>query len=268
MPAERYTHGHHTAVVNAHATRTAQNSAAFLLPHLSAGQRLLDVGSGPGSITTDLAMLVDPGEVVGVDQGPEMVERGRALALERGVGNARFERGDAYELAFDDASFDVVYSHQLLQHLARPVEALVEMRRVLRPGGLVAVRDADYATMVHAPHDARLDRWLELYHQVARSNGGEPDAGRYLRAWVLRAGFTEEVTTASVWCYADADACAFWGETWASRVTEGSFAERAVEGGFATTEELADLADAWRAWALRPDAYFAFIHGEVRARKR
>ncbi len=63
------------------------------------------------------------------------------------------------------------------------------MRRVRRPGGIVAARDSDYAAMTWFPADPRLDRWLALYHEVARANGGEPDAGRRLLAWAHAAGF-------------------------------------------------------------------------------
>ena len=264
---ERYTHGHHAAIVASHAQRTAENSAGFLLGHLEAGQRLLDVGCGPGSITVDLAELVAPGPVIGVDREPAVLEGARRLAAERGLANLTFEPADTYSLPYPDDHFDVVYAHQVLQHLVDPVAALVEMRRVLRPGGVLAVRDSDYATMTHAPHEPLLDRWLELYHQVARSNGAESDAGRHLKAWVLAAGFPEPVTTASAWWYSDEAGCASWAELWAVRITEGAFADQARDAGLSTTEELADLAAAWRAWARRPGAFFAFLHGEVLAWK-
>lgn len=267
MTSERYTHGHDPAVRAAHSARTAADSAGFLLPHLSSGLRLLDVGCGPGSISTDLAELVAPGKVVGVDASLDVLEYARNLAASREVDNVVFQQSDAYHLGFDDNSFDVVYSHQVLQHLARPVEALIEFKRVLRRGGLLAVRDADYGTMVHAPFDPRIQRWLELYHVVACSNGGEPDAGRLLRRWVLEAGFDELSTSAAAWCYADPLTTRTWAHQWASRVTEGAFADAAIRTGAAHKDELYELANAWIGWAEQPAAFFAFLHGEVLARK-
>src|SRR5690349_25086699 len=106
--AEHYTHGHHETVLRSHIWRTALNSAAYLLPHLQQGMSILDVGCGPGTITVDLAELVAPGRVVGIDSSPEVVEQARAHAAERGVTNVEFRVGDAYALEFADGEFDVV----------------------------------------------------------------------------------------------------------------------------------------------------------------
>lgn len=263
--AERYTHGHHQVIVSSHARRTAANSAAFVLPHLRPGMRLLDIGCGPGSITVDLAAVVAPGEVVGIDREPTVLDGARALAAARGLANTQFEPADVYDLPFEADRFDVAYAHQVLQHLARPADALAEARRVLQPGGLLAVRDSDYGTMVHAPREPGLDRWLELYHQVTAANGAEADAGRYLKGWVEQAGFEDVVATASTWCYSDDEARRGWAELWAVRITEGAFADQAISGRLSDADELAQLAASWRAWAARPGGFFAFIHGEVLA---
>lgn len=261
-----YTHGHHESVLRSHRWRSAQNSAAYLLPHLRPGQDLLDVGCGPGTITVDLARLVAPGRVVGVDRVEEPLAAARADAAAHGVANVTYATGDAYRLDHPDESFDVVHAHQVLQHLADPVAALAEMRRVCRPGGRVAARDADYAAMAWFPADARLDRWLALYRAVARANGGEPDAGRRLLSWARAAGFAEVAPSASVWCFATPEDRAWWGGTWAERVTASSLADQVAERGLATRDDLADLADAWTTWSRRDDAWFAVPHGEVRCR--
>ena len=263
---ETYLHGHHASVLRSHGWRTAANSAAYLVPHLRPGMDLLDVGCGPGTITVDLARLVAPGKVFGIDLASEVLEAPRRQADEQGVHNVTFASGDVYGLALPDDSVDVVHAHQVLQHLADPVAALIEMRRVTRPGGLVAVRDADYAVMTWWPSDPRLDRWLEIYRATARASGGEPDAGRRLLGWAQSAGLTDVTVSADAWCFATPEERAWWGGTWAERATASSFAHQAVAHGMTSPEELAGVAEAWRAWARAEDGFFVVVHGEILAR--
>ncbi len=260
---DTYSHGHHESVLRSHTWRTAENSAGYLLRHLRAGLDLLDVGCGPGTITADLGARVAPGRVVGIDRADDVIDQATALA---GV-NVSFATGDVYALDFADASFDVVHAHQVLQHLTDQVRALTEMRRVLRPGGLVAVRDSDYAGFVWAPRDPLLDRWNELYHQIARRNDAEPDAGRFLLGWAQSAGFTDIAAGSSTWTFSEPEDRAWWGGLWADRVEQSSYAKQALAYGFSDRAELAAIAGAWRRWAEQPDGYIAVLHGELLARR-
>ncbi|WP_059010986.1 methyltransferase domain-containing protein [Streptomyces specialis] len=266
MPEAVYTHGHHESVLRSHRWRTAENSAAYLLPELRPGLSLLDLGCGPGTITADLAGRVAPGPVTAVDHAPDILPAARAEAAARGLTTVRFATADAHALDFPDDSFDVVHAHQVLQHLGDPVRALREARRVCRPGGVVAARDADYAAMTWYPLLPGLDEWLALYRRVARENGGEPDAGRRLLSWARAAGFTDVTATASVWCFATPEDRAWWSALWADRTTESSYARVAVDGGHATRADLERLADAWRAWGAHDDAWFTVLNGEILCR--
>lgn len=258
-----YTHGHHTSVLRSHSARTAQNSAGYLLSRLRSGIRLLDVGCGPGSITLDFARLVWPGEVIGLERSETALEVGRAAAERAAIANAQFLVGDVYELEFDDDCFDVVHAHQVMQHLSDPPAALREMHRVCKPGGVIAIRDADYSAMSWYPASAGLARWMELYVQVARANGGEPDGGRHLLAWAHAAGLQHIEPSATVWCYATPEQREEWGHTWAERVTKSEFASQAIAAGFAEQAELEQLARSWREWSAEPDGWFTIPHGEL-----
>jgi SAM-dependent methyltransferase len=171
-----------------------------------------------------------------------------------------------YALDFADDSLDVVHAHQVLQHLSDPVAALAEMRRVTRPGGLVAARDSDYAAFTWAPDAPLLDRWLALYHQLAERNQGEADAGRYLLGWAQQAGFGAVTASSSTWTFADPESRAWWGGLWADRVQQSAFAEQAKSYGLSDDAELASIADAFRAWAADPAGFFVVLHGEILAR--
>ena len=259
-----YLQGHHDSVLRSHRWRTAENSAGYLLTHLRPGMRVLDVGCGPGTITRDFGSLVGPeGEVLGVDNAADVV----AQAAEGcGLPQVRFAVGDVMRLDLPDGAFDVVHAHQVLQHLADPVAALREMRRVTRPGGLVAVRDADYAAMTWHPAVPALDRWLEVYRAAARAHSAEPDAGRRLLGWAQAAGFAEIVPSASAWCFATPEDREWWGGMQADRIVASRIAGEAVDRGLCRAEELADMAAGWRAWASTEDGWFAVLHGELLCR--
>lgn len=264
--ADPYTHGHHESVLRSHSWRTAGNSAAYLLDELRPGQRLLDVGCGPGTITLDLARRVAPGQVTGIDVSPEVLAAAEQLRVRQGIDNAVFEAGDAYTLSFDSGSFDVIHLHQVLQHLSDPVRALRELQRVLAAGGVLAARDADYAGFIWSPVDPLLDRWLVLYHELCTRNGGEADAGRLLLRWAREAGFTDVTVTSSTWTFADPASRAWWGGLWADRVSQSAFAEQALAAGLSDRGELASIAAAWRRWAEVPDGVFVVPHVEILAR--
>ena len=260
-----YLHGHHESVLRSHRWRTAENSAAYLLPRLSPGQSLLDVGCGPGTITCDLAALVAPGRVTALEQTEEALSLARAEVAKRGVANVDFMVGDVHDLLdIADGQYDVVHAHQVLQHVIDPLRALAEMRRVAKPGGVVAVRDSDYGGFVWAPAVAELDEWRALYHRLAREAGGEPDAGRWLFALAHSAGFTEVAASSSTWCFATAEDRSWWGGLWADRIMQSTFAERARAVGV-TDGDLARIADGWRRWAAADDAWFSVLHGEILA---
>lgn len=268
-PRDAYTHGHHDSVLRSHRWRTAENSAAYLLPHLREGLSVLDVGCGPGTITVDLARTVAPGVVTGIDTSAKVLEQARSFAADQGVRNVTFVEADVYELPFDDDAFDIVHAHQVLQHVSDPVAALREIRRVTRPGGIVAVRDADYAAMAWYPESEALTEWNELYHEVAAANHAQPDAGRRLLSWVRAAGFGDDAITpsAGVWCYATEADRAWWGDLWAERCLSSQFGIQARSTGLADDVALEELAAGWREWAKEPDAWFTITHGEVLARK-
>ncbi|MQY06396.1 methyltransferase domain-containing protein [Actinomadura macrotermitis] len=258
-----YTHGHHRTVLSSHRWRTVENSAAYLIPHLRPGAAVLDVGCGPGTITAGLAGRVAPGGVTAVDAAEGVLAEAARAAAEQGVQNVRFAVADVHALEYPDDSFDVVHAHQVLQHVADPVQALREMRRVCRPGGVVAARDADYGGMFWHPAPAAMAPWRDIYYKVARGNGGEPDAGRRLLGWARQAGFTDIASSADIWSYATPEEREWWSESWGGRMIHSAMADQAVAGGHATRAELESAYAGWKEWAAAEDGWFAVPHGEI-----
>jgi SAM-dependent methyltransferase len=237
-----------------------------LLPHLRPGDRLLDVGCGPGTLTADLAEAVSPGSVVAIDVSRSVVDEAASHARDRGVGNISFRVGDFRHAGLSDGMFDVVHAHQVLQHLADPVGALAAMAGLARPGGIVAVRDSDYGAMTWSPADDALERWREVYVAVARHNGAEPDAGRWLLPWAHSAGLGDAQHGSSTWTFATPADRTWWCDLWADRCLTSSFARQAIDYGITTEAEMSRLAGGWRRWGQHPDGVFVVPHGEVLAR--
>ncbi|KAG5984975.1 hypothetical protein E4U55_002382 [Claviceps digitariae] len=264
-----YTHGHHASVLRSHTWRTAVNSAGYLLPYIQSHMTILDIGCGPGTITVDLCAYVPEGRVIGLERGATVLDQARAYATEKGVQNVQFIEGDANSLRYADNTFDIVVCHQVLQHVNDPVGILYEMRRVAKPGGLVAVRESDYGSFTWYPEVEGMDRWHSLYRAVARHNGGEPDAGRMIHAWAKKAGFSAPsiTCTASSWCYSTREEIEWWSELWAERTVASSFADTAIKAGLATKEYLDTVADTWRRWGKEDDAWFSVLSGEIICRK-
>jgi ubiquinone/menaquinone biosynthesis C-methylase UbiE len=227
---------------------------------------LLDVGCGPGTITADLAALVAPGTVTAVEISAPALDTARTEASRRGQDNIEFRVADVMALDFPDATFDVVHAHQVLQHLADPIGALAQMRRVCRPGGVVAARDGDYAGFVWFPVIPELDEWLGLYRRLAADNGGQPDAGRRLLSWARAAGFADITPTSSTWCLSTTEDRTWWGETWAERIVRSDIARQAVRSGAATEDDLRGMAQGWRDWIASEDGWFSVLHGEILCR--
>lgn len=262
--SEKYTHGHHASVVAAHAVRRASEAAAFVLPQLKSPMRLLDFGCGPGTITVDLAEhLLPDGSVVGIDSSEEVIDQAQSNADEKGVTNIEFAVNSVYDTGYSDDSFDAAYAHQVLQHLSEPVRALNEVRRILRPGGICAVREVDWGASAIWPPDERLARFLEVYYKVAERNGGDAHAGRRVKQWFTEAGFSDLTVTTSTWTFSDENGLKWWGEQWAVRILRSDLAKRAVEYGIATESELAEISQGWLDWVDAEGAFFAFMQVEV-----
>ncbi|KAJ5101331.1 hypothetical protein NUU61_003553 [Penicillium alfredii] len=258
-----YTTDHSTSVLSTHSWRTVTNSAPYLLPHLQPYMSILDVGCGPGSISIDLAQRVPSGHVIGVEYVSDPLDGARELASAAGVKNISFQVGDIHDLPFPENTFDVVHAHQVLQHIADPVQALHEMRRVAKPGGIVAARES--AGLTWYPDSEGIATWKDMTERMQRGKGGNPHPGRMIHVWAEKAGFSRESIkkSAGSWCFSTPDERAYWGGSMEARARSSGFAKTAVEEGFARQEELDMIAAGWRAFVEDEDAWFGLLHGEI-----
>ena len=168
---EMYTPGHSRNATDFMAARSFASHGGFFAPHLEPGLSVLDCGCGPGSITLGIGDRVAPGQVVGVDDGITQIEV--ATARGTGVPNVSFRVANCYSLPFEDNTFDRVFSHALLEHLAEPARAVREMWRVLKPGGVVGVCSPDWGGFILSPPSATLTEAVAAYTALQSRNGGD-----------------------------------------------------------------------------------------------
>ena len=169
-------------------------AAAFASLKLRAGLRVLDIGCGTGDQLRIIAPLVDPGSAVGVDLSATLIARARQRA-DADQGNVSFQVGDACGLPFADATFDRVVANQILLHLADPWRAVAEMRRLLVPGGLLAIGEWDWDSTCIALTDRDLGRRFTHLLCDQMSNGL---IARELTWQLERHGFRDVAVTPQV----------------------------------------------------------------------
>jgi SAM-dependent methyltransferase len=242
-------------------SRDAQTFVPFLLPHLLPGLDVLDAGCGVGSIALDLAPKIAPGRIVGIDADPEQIEVARSTAAERKIENAEFHVASVYELPFEDETFDAAYANAVLMYVSDRVRALGEIRRVVRPDGLVAVSDDDLATVVISPERPELELGRRIFEMAVVHEGGNPRYSRHLRTLMLEAGFarTQGVALAPE-VYGDLESTRWFAEFAVGLFGAESMAEVIVGEGWATREELDAMLAAFPEWAELPDAFVAWLY--------
>ncbi|KAF2797505.1 S-adenosyl-L-methionine-dependent methyltransferase [Melanomma pulvis-pyrius CBS 109.77] len=267
--------GHPPAQPILHEVRTAETSAAHLLPKLQAMKEsnphltLLDVGSGSGTISVSFAKLIPDGHVTGIDLNPNILGRARAVAETAGVKNIEFQEGSVYKLPFADETFDITFCHQVLVHIGTPWDALHEMLRVTKRGGIVAAREGDYETESLWPEHPELSKFHKLMAGLMSAGGGTPTAGRQLLSWALKAGversqITLSYGTTSYSTPSDRKICS---QGLSDQLRGGSLRTKALKFGLGTETDFEEMAKAWEEWATRDDATLAMLQGEILVQK-
>jgi len=263
MPTpNRYMPGYTPRIVSFMTRRSAETHAAFFLPHLRAGMRLLDCGCGPGTITRGLAARVAPGEAVGVDLEASQLELARKEP--NSPPNLRYVQAGVYELPFPDGHFDAVFAHALFEHIAEPVRAAREIRRVLKPGGVAGLCSPDWSGFIFAPPDADLESAAMLFRRIQESHGGNTIAGRCLGRWLLEAGFADVKLSARYECPED---LAVMGDFLHDRLERAPREDDIFKQRWTDAASLDRMLQAIRTWEKRPDGMFAlaWVHAMARA---
>lgn len=254
--SEQYTLRGDPMVARTLMKRRADEAAKFLLPFLQPGMRLLDCGCGPGAITLGLSEVVAPGEVVGVDQDIDQTQSVQEQAKQNNLQNLHFKRGNVYELPFPDDTFDAVFSNALFCHLQSPERALQEIRRVLKPTGLLGLRDTDLDGLLYAPANPLIDKYWQLYIDLIKHNGGNLCVGKELPALLHQAGFTRMNVSTSFETTATPERVRRF-ENFGKTLWQGSVGQPLINLGWVNSTEQMLITEAFTEFSQSPGAFIA-----------
>jgi ubiquinone/menaquinone biosynthesis C-methylase UbiE len=279
MSQSTYAPGHHPAVTSNHTIRTATHDASFLLPYLKPSHHILDVGCGPGTITSGFAAHVPQGSVTGIDLSPDVISQARSLA--DGVPNVIFQKGDVVAgLNFDAETFDVVFCNQVLPYISDPTQALREMRRVCKKDGIVACREGDtpFHFYPELPGLFVLHKYLWMLIHGPLPAEGEFDTGRPYNAphppnhragsrihvWAREAGFEPEkiVKDASVQIIATQEKRKFLAGVMVRRIEDAGQRGKFMDLG-ATEDDVDGMVRDLKAWRDDVDGWYSIMNCEV-----
>ncbi len=246
--------------------RSAQTNAAYLLPHLKPGMRLLDIGCGPGTISIGLAESVTPGEFIGIDTEESQVILATGSARDKGLQNATFHVADAMDLPFPSDHFDVVHCHTVLMHIPDTQAVLKEVKRVLRSGGIIGAREYVGESSFFTPDFGCLDRVFPMYSALVSANGGHPQIGKQLKGILDELGFVGGAAYGSFESNGSADAVASFSGFLFNNLVGPAVEGQAIPMGIATEADF----DQWRTaavkWKDHPAAFAGVAFGETIAR--
>ncbi|MDF2690232.1 MAG: methyltransferase type 11 [Gammaproteobacteria bacterium] len=253
-----YSVGYGKHVVSLFTKRTVQQQAQHLIPYLKPSSTILDCGCGPGSITLDFARYAYAGAVSGIDLEHSQIEFCKNAAKEQGISNVEFKQGSIMHIPFPDNSFDIVHAHAVLCQLNSPLDAIKEMMRVAKPGGIVAVREMDWrANLIH-PESPLLVKEYQIRKQAIDKMGGDYFIGGKLRGLFNSAQFAKVEAGASCEVCGDAGSITEVSHYIAKQWEDAPFVKLALDEGWVNQEEIKQIQQALIDYAKQEDAFRAW----------
>ena len=258
-----YTMGYSEEFLQLLQRRNVENNAQHLLPHLKPGLRVLDVGSGPGTISLGLARAVEPGQVHGIDMEESQIMLARASAEAGGHSNAQFQVGDATDLPFEDGYFDIAHTHAVLMHIPDTEKTLSEIIRVLKPGGILASREMITLASFAGPADALEPEAWKTFGKLLAARGGHPNMGLDLKNIFVNAGFIDVQASASFDVFSTPEDVAFFHAFVNEWFLSDEVIEPATQFGLATREQFEKWREELNRWDGHPGSMSAIAFGNA-----
>ncbi len=244
---------------------TAESSAAYLFPYLRPGLRVLDFGCGPGSISVGLAKIIEPGELHGIDMEESQIELAKSLSEDSGCENAIFQVGDVTALPFEDGFFDVAHCHNVLSYVPDTRAALAEVKRTLKPGGVLGCSELIIESSFIHPQLGILKSAWDIFEDLLESDDGHPQMGKDMKEHILGEGFTDIQVNASFEIYSNPSEMDFVYNFFKSWFLSPEISEAAIKYGAATRELYDEINVTLDEWKDHPGALVGLALGEATA---
>jgi len=224
------------------------------------GMQVLEVGSGLGILAAEVAAAAPGVQVTGLERSPNQIAAATSHPC------VTYVEGDAQQLPFPEAQFDLVYCRYLLEHVADPNRAVAEMHRVTRPGGRVAVMENDISLVRIDPPCPGFQAIWAVFAQYQWQLKGDAFIGRRLFRLLHSAGLTQiELSFQPELHWSGSPNFRLWIEN--LRGNLGSARAGLVEAGVCKAEQLARADDELRQLAERADASATFAWNRAMAVK-
>jgi ubiquinone/menaquinone biosynthesis C-methylase UbiE len=154
------------------------------------GSRILEAGCGVAAQTVTLARNSPDALITSVDISEASIAEAKRKAANAGLANVQFQQADIFNLPFAAESFDHVFICFVLEHLSRPCEALLALKRVLKKGGTITVIEGDHGSAYFYPDSSAAHRAIQCQVELQRRAGGNALIGRELYPLLSKAGFS------------------------------------------------------------------------------
>ena len=262
-----YTMGFSQGMLESLMRHSAEAHAAHLLPHVQPGHYVLDFGCGPGTVSVGLAKAAAPGVLHGVDMEESQIELARAIAAERRQDNAVFHVGDIAALPFEDGYFDVAHCHDVLMYIPDTQAVLAEVKRVLKPGGVIGCREMICRSSFTYPDFGVIWQAWDMFEDIIATDGGHPQMGRRLKGQLIEAGFANLRMTGGLDLYGSPEEVAFihyFAQQW---FLSHDMTDAALKYGASTEAIIENIRGAYDRWKDDPGAVCGLAFGEAVAGK-
>lgn len=254
---ENYPVGYSATVVNTLKKRSAFEKGRFLIPHLKETDYLLDCGCGPGSITLDFASILGKGRVIGIDFESSQIEFAKQLMKEKKISNAEFHVADILNLPYGNNTFNIAFTNGVLWTVQETLQALEELKRVVKPGGIIACREPSFEGLLYYPESKVFEKAFHLQKRSLDALGNKHNLGKELSIYFSKVGLNDVQLSVSCDVYSSPEKRKLIAAYRIAAWNEAPWAQYIHEKSWATHDDIKEFQGELLAWEKKEGAFIS-----------